>query len=137
MNLVCFCSAVCECVCVCVCVAVSVAVVVVQASTPPTIEATTTPRITQHIIIIIFFCTVSTTDKQSSKAANGGGQRKTCQKYHLYFTQTHHDICNHQNKMQFRRKADDSNAVGEEILMCLIMSLECNCDLKTFPHAVL
>ncbi len=36
--------------------------------------------------------------------------------------------------MQFRRKADDSNAVWEEILMCLIMSLECNCGLKTFPQ---
>ena len=42
----------------------------VQDRVPPTMEAITTPRITQHIMIIIFFCGVFTMrGKRLSNAA--------------------------------------------------------------------
>lgn len=51
-----------------------VSVAEVQDSVPPTMEAITTPRITQHIMIIIFFCGVLTTrgDGRPTQQRNRG-----------------------------------------------------------------
>lgn len=123
--------------CVCGCVSFSATVVEVQASVPPTMEAMTIPRTTQHIIIIIFFCKVLTiTDKQSSVAANGE-QRKTCQKYDLYFTSTHVTIF---IIIRTEGSLEDKQCSLEKdylFLMYRMMLLECVCGLEVFSHPLL